>query len=109
MAEELLDACLAEDPRKSAGIGGDNFTCLIVQLKDRPGAWVGDCACLRSFVRLASWLCGVCGVRKGGGGAHVGLLDGWRCRVWVCLFWVGGWVVHGCSRFALARPPEGPF
>lgn len=33
VAEELLDACLAEDPRKSAGIGGDNFTCLIVQLR----------------------------------------------------------------------------
>lgn len=35
VAEELLDACLAEDPRKSAGIGGDNFTCLIVQLRGR--------------------------------------------------------------------------
>lgn len=43
VAEELLDACLADDPRKSAGIGGDNFTCLIVQLKDRPGAFVLLC------------------------------------------------------------------
>ena len=34
----MIDACLAEDPRKSTGIGGDNMTCLIVQLKDRgPG------------------------------------------------------------------------
>lgn len=35
IAEQLLDACVAEDPRKTGGIGGDNMTCLIVDL--RPG------------------------------------------------------------------------
>lgn len=37
IAEEMLDACLADDPRKTTGVGGDNMTCLIVQLKARPG------------------------------------------------------------------------
>jgi protein phosphatase 1G len=37
VAEEVVDACLADDPRKTTGIGGDNMTCLIVQLKERAG------------------------------------------------------------------------
>jgi serine/threonine protein phosphatase PrpC len=37
VCEEVIDACLAEDPRKSTGIGGDNMTCMVVQLKDRGG------------------------------------------------------------------------
>ena len=37
VAEEVVDACLADDPRKSTGIGGDNMTCLIVQLDERVG------------------------------------------------------------------------
>jgi len=30
--EALLDACLAKDPRKTTGIGGDNMTCIVVVL-----------------------------------------------------------------------------
>jgi len=30
--EHLLDACLAKDPRKTTGIGGDNMTCIVVVL-----------------------------------------------------------------------------
>jgi len=30
--EALLDACIAEDPKKTHGLGGDNMTCMIVQL-----------------------------------------------------------------------------
>lgn len=52
VAEELLDACLADDPRKSAGIGGDNFTCLIVQLKDRPGGFCCLCVLVYVFVTV---------------------------------------------------------
>ena len=29
-AEEACDFCLAEDPRKTAGIGGDNMTIVVV-------------------------------------------------------------------------------
>ncbi len=30
---DLLDACLADDPRKQGGLGGDNTTVLLVKLK----------------------------------------------------------------------------
>mmetsp|Transcript_57041 Transcript_57041/g.118086 ORF Transcript_57041/g.118086 Transcript_57041/m.118086 type:complete len:415 (-) Transcript_57041:99-1343(-) len=30
--EGLLDGCIAEDPKKTHGLGGDNMTCMIVQL-----------------------------------------------------------------------------
>lgn len=30
--EEILDHCLAEDPRSTGGIGGDNMTCIIATL-----------------------------------------------------------------------------
>ena len=32
IVEQLLDFCLADDPRETAGIGGDNMTCIIAQL-----------------------------------------------------------------------------
>ncbi|KAM3571329.1 hypothetical protein VYU27_006622 [Nannochloropsis oceanica] len=35
VAGEVVDACLADDPRKTTGIGGDNMTCLIVQVDER--------------------------------------------------------------------------
>mmetsp|Transcript_1046 Transcript_1046/g.1359 ORF Transcript_1046/g.1359 Transcript_1046/m.1359 type:complete len:462 (-) Transcript_1046:297-1682(-) len=35
ICEELMDDCLADDPRKSTGIGGDNMTCVIVQLQHK--------------------------------------------------------------------------
>ncbi len=35
ITEQLLEACLAEDPKKTTGIGGDNMTCLVVELKKR--------------------------------------------------------------------------
>lgn len=31
--EELLDDCLATDPRETNGLGGDNMTCVIVRLR----------------------------------------------------------------------------
>lgn len=31
--ESLLDDCIAEDPKKTNGLGGDNMTCLVVQLQ----------------------------------------------------------------------------
>mmetsp|Transcript_1565 Transcript_1565/g.2531 ORF Transcript_1565/g.2531 Transcript_1565/m.2531 type:complete len:89 (+) Transcript_1565:716-982(+) len=33
ICEEMMDDCLAEDPRKTTGIGGDNMTCVVVQLQ----------------------------------------------------------------------------
>ncbi|KAJ8609843.1 hypothetical protein CTAYLR_008134 [Chrysophaeum taylorii] len=33
ICEELLDHCLATNPRESRGIGGDNMTCIIIQFK----------------------------------------------------------------------------
>ena len=30
IAEEVLDNCVAEDPKKTGGIGGDNMTCVVV-------------------------------------------------------------------------------
>lgn len=35
IAEELVDACLAEDPKANHGLGGDNMTCVIVRLLSR--------------------------------------------------------------------------
>ena len=32
IAEQVFDECISEDPRKTQGIGGDNMTCVIVQL-----------------------------------------------------------------------------
>mmetsp|Transcript_3025 Transcript_3025/g.9421 ORF Transcript_3025/g.9421 Transcript_3025/m.9421 type:complete len:351 (-) Transcript_3025:449-1501(-) len=32
IAEQLFDRCIAANPRETRGIGGDNMTCLIVQL-----------------------------------------------------------------------------
>lgn len=33
IAEQLLDACLAEDPKETRGVGCDNMTCVIVVFK----------------------------------------------------------------------------
>ena len=32
VCEAVVDACLAEDPRESRGLGTDNMTCLVVLL-----------------------------------------------------------------------------
>ena len=32
IAEEVLDFCLADDPKTTGGIGGDNMTCIIAKL-----------------------------------------------------------------------------
>jgi protein phosphatase 1G len=37
IAEELFDHCISDDPKQSSGLGGDNMTAMIVQLK--PGAF----------------------------------------------------------------------
>ena len=37
IAEELFDHCMADDPKQSSGLGGDNMTCIVVQLK--PGVF----------------------------------------------------------------------
>ena len=37
IAEQLMDACLAQDPKQTGGIGGDNMTCLVVQFPERSG------------------------------------------------------------------------
>ena len=29
IAEAILDHCLAEDPKATGGVGGDNMTCII--------------------------------------------------------------------------------
>ena len=34
IVEEVFDHCISDDPRKTQGIGGDNMTCIVVQLKD---------------------------------------------------------------------------
>jgi len=34
IAEQLMDACIAEDPKLTMGIGGDNMTAMIVRWKD---------------------------------------------------------------------------
>jgi protein phosphatase 1G len=36
IAEELMDNCMAEDPKKTSGLGGDNMTAMVVQIN--PGA-----------------------------------------------------------------------
>jgi protein phosphatase 1G len=36
IVEELLDDCIADDPRKTTGLGGDNMTCLIVEVNGGP-------------------------------------------------------------------------
>ena len=41
IAEELMDNCMAEDPKKTSGIGGDNMTALVVQFKQPGGAGAG--------------------------------------------------------------------
>eukprot|EP00413_Alexandrium_margalefii_P000908 CAMPEP_0204514834 /NCGR_PEP_ID=MMETSP0661-20131031/2292_1 /ASSEMBLY_ACC=CAM_ASM_000606 /TAXON_ID=109239 /ORGANISM="Alexandrium margalefi, Strain AMGDE01CS-322" /LENGTH=367 /DNA_ID=CAMNT_0051520113 /DNA_START=75 /DNA_END=1178 /DNA_ORIENTATION=- len=33
IVEELLDDCIAVDPRETHGLGGDNMTCVVVQLR----------------------------------------------------------------------------
>lgn len=33
ITRNVLKECLADDPRKTQGIGGDNMTFLVVQLK----------------------------------------------------------------------------
>ena len=33
IAEELFDQIIAPDPKETAGIGGDNMTCMIVEFK----------------------------------------------------------------------------
>ena len=37
IAEELFDHCISDDPKQSSGLGGDNMTAVIVQIK--PGAF----------------------------------------------------------------------
>eukprot|EP00903_Cladosiphon_okamuranus_P021524 g19787.t1 len=32
VCEEVMDACLSDDPRRTTGIGGDNMTCIVVLL-----------------------------------------------------------------------------
>ena len=32
ICEQILDHCIADDPKTTGGIGGDNMTCVIVQL-----------------------------------------------------------------------------
>ena len=32
IAEQILDHCLADDPKVTGGIGGDNMTCIIAKL-----------------------------------------------------------------------------
>ena len=34
IAEATFDACISEDPRRTAGIGGDNMTCVIVDVRE---------------------------------------------------------------------------
>jgi len=34
---QACDACLAEDPKRTQGIGGDNMTCLVVVFKETRG------------------------------------------------------------------------
>jgi hypothetical protein len=36
VVDKVLEVCLAADPKLSAGIGGDNMTCLIVLLNPTP-------------------------------------------------------------------------
>lgn len=33
IAEDLLDSCICPDPKASCGLGGDNMTCVVVQLQ----------------------------------------------------------------------------
>lgn len=33
IVEDLLDACICPDPKASCGLGGDNMTCVVVQLQ----------------------------------------------------------------------------
>ena len=33
ICEEIMNNCIADDPKKTQGIGGDNMTCIIVTLK----------------------------------------------------------------------------
>lgn len=30
VCEEVMDACMSDDPRRTTGIGGDNMTCIVV-------------------------------------------------------------------------------
>jgi len=39
--EELLDDCIAEDPKKTCGLGGDNMTCLVVQFRQPSSGGAG--------------------------------------------------------------------
>jgi protein phosphatase 1G len=32
IAEELMDNCMAQDPKKTRGLGGDNMTAMVVQI-----------------------------------------------------------------------------
>ncbi|CAN0473764.1 unnamed protein product [Ectocarpus sp. 12 AP-2014] len=32
VCEEVMDACISDDPRRTTGIGGDNMTCIVVLL-----------------------------------------------------------------------------
>ena len=38
IAAEMLDACLANDPKDACGIGCDNMTCLVILLKQAEAA-----------------------------------------------------------------------
>lgn len=33
IVEQVLDHCLADDPKENQGLGADNMTCIIVLLK----------------------------------------------------------------------------
>ena len=45
VCEEVMDACLSDDPRRTTGIGGDNMTCIVVRVRRRE--W---CVCERVFI-----------------------------------------------------------
>ncbi|KAA8494284.1 putative protein phosphatase 2C 60 [Porphyridium purpureum] len=37
ICEDIFDACIADDPRRTSGLGGDNMTAIIVQFKPAAG------------------------------------------------------------------------
>jgi serine/threonine protein phosphatase PrpC len=42
VACQLLDACLASDPKEARGVGCDNMTAIVVQLRRLEGGGSGD-------------------------------------------------------------------
>lgn len=57
MCEEVMDACLSNDPRRTTGIGGDNMTCIVVLVRALAGlAERGESSAVRGE---AGWRGGV--------------------------------------------------